>query len=29
MPRLKVDQTPYIHEYKVNFDGAYDDKATN
>lgn len=27
--RLKVDLTPYIDEYRFNFDGAYDEYATN
>jgi len=27
--RLKVDLTPYIDEYKYNFDGAYDEFASN
>lgn len=27
--RLKVDLTPYIDEYRFNFDGAYDEHATN
>lgn len=29
IPRVKVDLTPYIDEYKYNFDGAYDEHATN
>lgn len=27
--RYKVDLTPYIDEYRFNFDGAYDELATN
>lgn len=27
--RVKVDLTPFIDEYKFNFDGAYDETSTN
>ena len=27
--RFKVDLTPYIDEYKFNFDGVYNEYATN